>query len=359
MTMLLKNQRPSFAFGMLLLSTVLMACSADEGTVATTEAGQDAVIRLNVSSPVVANSAGAPALRAFSETTVNNLHVLVYNSKGERTGHAYGTGSSVTVSASCGNGCGIYALTNTNNENLFDDSLVTTEAKLKAMTTGSLIAMDSIKSNGNLLMTGSTEADLVAGENTKTFSVARVAAKNSLIITCGTDVTLTGYAVKDLPVKSWYVARPNASEATASDTAVGDDAVNPSTTTDWLSTATLSASGIATGTTPQYALTFYMYENRRGGRKAISGSMGDESDQTQKATYAPACATYVDLYVYANGTSITHRLYLGGTPYATNYNVERNCSYTYNITISASGGLVVGTISVQPWESVTGGSTSM
>jgi hypothetical protein len=348
----------------ILAGSLLLSCAQES---ATEPAGEMATLRVQVNVTDTAAVSGKVAqrspvsTRAFSDQTLTDLHVFVCQSTGELTGQGYVTGSSIsTLATRSGNGCTVYAITNTGDEDLsLSGGMPTIESEIKELTTPSLGSMDDIQADDHLIMSGTATVDIAAGSNTLSdLSVRRLAAKNVLNITCTGGVTLTGYAIGDLPAKSWYMARPNTNENVAADAVAGDDAVDPSTAADWITTATRPASDIATGTTPPYALTFYMYENRPGGRVAVGGSTGDESDPSQKETYAPARATYVDLHVEAEGTGITHRLYLGGTPYATNYNVKRNCSYTYNISISANGGLTVSSINVQDWITTTGGSAN-
>jgi hypothetical protein len=291
----------------------------------------------------------APVLRAFSEDVVGDLHVVVFNQTGELTGHAYGSGSSsVYVTTRSGFNCTVYALVNTAEEGL---TRPTSRTALLAMTTPDLTTIESIKVNEHLIMSGSLPADISAGENTLALlPVARLAARNTLNITCAEGTTLTGYAIRNLPVRSWYMPRPNTGEDDAEDDAVGDDAVNTATEADWLNTPTLTP--LSTGPAT-YTITFYQYENRRGGRTTVGGSTGDPTSQSQKATYAPDRATYVELYVNASGALTTHRLYLGANAY-TNYSVKRNCTYTYIINIGSTA-LSITSIGIEGWTPISGG----
>lgn len=357
---------------MILIGSLFTSCLLENSTVNSTES-QTATLRIEVSRPAVSDTSSADtgssssasvstnvvkqgaairstvALRSFSEDNVGDLHVMVYNSEGSLMGHAYSAGSAVSVTTRSGEDCSVYALTNTDDEDL---TLPTLKTALLEMTTESLTTMDGVKVNDNLIMSGSLTTDITAGDNMLgTFAVSRLAARNILHITCAEGLVLTSYAIRNLPVKSWYVARPNTAET---DEAVGDDAVDPNLSSDWLDTGTLSATDIATGSST-YALTFYQYENRRGGRKSINGTTGDATSQTQKATYAPDRATYVELNVNASGTSATYKLYLGANAY-TNYSVKRNGSYTYDISIEASGMSISG-VSIKAWTVISGGST--
>jgi hypothetical protein len=347
---------------LLLTVSMLTSCILENSGVASQES-LPATLRVVVTRPdttgtstgsastASASTRTAVALRSFSEDNVADLHVAVYNSEGTLTGHAYSSGSAVSVTTRSGTGCTVYALTNTGNENL---AIPSTQEALKKLTTGDITDVDGIKVDGNLVMGGSLKTDISAGDNALgTFAVTRLAARNIMNITCGEGITLTGYAIKNLPVRSWYAARPNTAEADASDDAVGDDAVDPDVSGDWLDTETFPGAGIAIGTST-YAFTFYQYENRKGGRITVGGTTGNATDQSQKATYAPERATYVELYVNANGTTITYQLYLGAN--AANYNVKRNGSYKYIISIGASG-INVSSVSIESWTEISGGST--
>jgi hypothetical protein len=53
------------------------------------------------------------------------------------------------------------------------------------------------------------------------------------------------------------------------------------------------------------------------------------------------------------GASETYRLYLGADN-SGNYNVKRNCSYTYNILLGSAGILLPDEISIHDWEETDG-----
>jgi len=345
-------------FTLLLMGSVFSACNHDSGGTDVFDENATLCVLVQASDTVAKSSANSriSATRSFSETSVSDLHVLICNGTGEVTGHAYSLGNSISnVSTRSGSGCTVYAITNTGSENIFSAGILpATEQAIRTLVTKDLTSLDEISANDVLLMTGQVKTDIVPGSNSiSSLSVSRLAARNILKITCADNIILTGYAIGNLPVRSWFIAHPNTNEGTPSDAVVGDDAVSPSIDANWLNTAILPASAIVTGSTPQYALTFYMYENRRGGRKVINGSTGDATSQTQKAIYAPNRATYVDLFVNANGVNVTYRLYLGADN-SKNYNVKRNGSYTYTITIGSTN-MNVGGVVVESWSSMGGG----
>lgn len=341
-----------------LLSLIFTSCFFDEN-VYLVDKGEDATIRVQIQdlgsiSSKVPSYSGVQ-MRAFSDVSIADIHVLVYNSVGELTGHSYSSGNATTVSTRSGNGCTIYAIANTGEEHLFDGGVATTLTSLRDMITNDIASIDGVKINENLLMTGSIQFDILPGSNivTETFLVSRLAARNNFVITCSEGAKLTGYSINSLPVKSYYIARPNTNEALGSDILVGDDAVHTTIGSDWFDSGTIS-----TGEVSSYNLTFYMYENRRGGRVEVGGITGDDSDQTQKEIYAPEHATYLELNAKIGSYTTTYKLYLGADKFK-NYNIKRNCSYKYNITIGSGGTLTVTDISIDPWEVINGGESNL
>lgn len=341
----------------LLAGNLLTACNQDDSCQQINE-GQTATMRVQIinadssAKPFITQTRPmSPSLRAFSEDIVGNLHVAIYNNNDELTGRSYGSGaSSIYVSTRSGLDCTVYALVNTGSEGL---SIPLSRTALVAMTTPNITDIEDIKVNESLIMSGSIPANINPGENTLALlPVSRMAARNRLNITCSEGATLTGYAVKNLPVKSWYIPRPNDNETSPSDEAMGNDAVNITASTDWLNTPILTPTSTGPST---YTLTFYQYENRRGGRVSVAGTTGDPTIQTEKATYAPTRATYVELYVDAGGATSTYQLYLGADAY-TNYSVKRNCSYTYTISINTTS-MSIASIGIAGWTAISGEET--
>jgi hypothetical protein len=342
--------------GCCLLAAGLVGSCIDEER--TDSPDYDATVRVQLSSK---RTNSAVFTRSFSEDIINDMHILVYNSGGKLTGHAYGSTNPLVVRALSGNNCSVYALTNTGNAFLFSGTSVSALSSLLGMTTATITSLDDMVQGGHLQMSGSIITDIVKGENeiVDGFLVSRLAAKNILHITCSDEVVLTGYSINDLPAKSWLIARPNANESVADDAAPGDDAVSVSNNGDWFDTGTIAV----TGTGP-FSITFYMYENRRGGRVPVEGTTGDPSTETaaekpvKKAYYAPRRATYLELYVSMGGTSGTYRLYLGADN-SGNYNVKRNCTYVYRISIGAAGILTVDGVTIHEWEEKDGGTVDV
>ena len=285
--------------------------------------GELAVVRLDVRANIPDNI----STRALDENTIHDLHILVYNSLGELTGKSYKTEAPYTVTARSGTNCTIYAIANTGNSTLFDGAVASTEQKLKDLTTNITLWSDIIGSD-YLLMAGSKESVTIdAGESTLAngMTVSRLAAKVNLAIgvASGSGITITNYKICSLPVNSYYINRPLTTEKDSIDI-TGETSVEPNninTTAHWTNSGLIDAGGAISVNT-----TFYMFENRRGVNSSIAAQ-----NQKIKAN-APDSATYVVINGGVRGYKATWKVYLGANN-TTNFNMKRNCSYTYNITL--------------------------
>ena len=309
-----------------LMPLFLSGCSEEiavSGGKTETQEGELAVVRLDVR----ANTPDNISTRALDENTIHDLHILVYNSSGELTGKSYKTEAPYTVTARSGTNCTIYAIANAGNSTLFDGTVASTEQKLKNLTTNITLWSD-ITNSDYLLMVGSKDnVTITSGESTLTngMTVSRLAAKVNLVIgvAVGSGITITNYQICSLPVNSYYINRPLTTEASQTDTA-GETGTEPnatSTAAHWTNSGLIDAGGTSSVNT-----TFYMFENRRGVNSGIAAQ-----NQKIKAN-APDSATYVVINGEALGYKATWKVYLGANN-TTNFNVKRNCSYTYNITL--------------------------
>lgn len=275
---------------------------------------------------VVSKASGGIKTRSVDENTIRDIHILAYDRNGNLLGHGYGNGSTMTMRVPSGSGYKLYAIANTGDGSLFGGSTASTEEKLKSLTTGNLsFSADEAIKNGVLPMSGSlSDVTISDGETITGLAVERMVAKINVNVTAADGYTITGYSIKDLPKRSYYIARPNANEMEVGDLSVGDDAAF-----EGLNTATVSTSSIN-------GLTFYMYENRRGDRVSINGSLGEIRDEQEKALYAPHNATYMEVYVHNGAYASIYRIYLGGDN-SRNYNIKRNSEYNYDIHINSAG----------------------
>ena len=298
-------------------------CTTDATPYAQNGEGELAVVRLDVR----ANTPDNISTRALDENTIHDLHILVYNSSGELTGKSYKIEAPYTVTARSGTNCTIYAIANTGNSALFEGTVASTEQKLKDLTTKITLWSD-LTSSDYLLMAGSKESVTIdAGESTLAngMTVSRLAAKVNLAIgvASGSGITITNYKICSLPVNSYYINRPLTTEKDSIDI-TGETSVEPNninTTAHWTNSGLIDAGGAISVNT-----TFYMFENRRGVNSSIAAQ-----NQKIKAN-APDSATYVVINGEGSGFKATWKIYLGANN-TTNFNMKRNCSYTYTITL--------------------------
>ncbi len=309
--------------GLLALPLLFVSGCTDITSMRGEEVGEAAAVSIEVA-PLVS---GDIQSRAVGDGVISDMHILIYDSGDHLVSHGYAQSSSITMNTVSGSGYTIYAIANTGDSSLFGGTTASTIEKLKNLTTAALTSVDGIAPKNVLLMSGCLTGVTISGGGTMQtitgLSVARMAAKISLSVTAASGFAITGYAIKNLPQRSYYIARPNANENSASDVAVGDD--TPFAGLDTPVTNTTSISNVI----------FYMYENRRGDRLSISGSQGDVTNQQQKAQYAPSNATYVEIYAMAGGYMATYRIYLGADN-CRNYSVKRNSQYTYNVSITSA-----------------------
>lgn len=301
-----------FMLGTLLAMTaVCSSCQPEEDMEAIgVEEDQPATIRLEVQGEELVNI----ATRDINESVVSNLHILVYNSSGELIGQKYQTGSStVTVNTRSATGCTIYAIANTGKADLFKGYAIHKESYLKSMVY-SLTNWDDLGKGTNLLMTGSMKSvNIRAGAQTLstrlvlTRMVARVELKIKVKESSG--ITITDYSVKNIPSRSYYIARAS------------EDAAQAATAAHWKESGVITTSGATS-----VSKTFYMFENRRG-TKSISA----QKDKT--TANAPAKATYVVIHGLVGAVTVTWTVYLGENN-TSDFNIKRNGNYTYNITLN-------------------------
>lgn len=301
-----------FMLGTLLaMAAVCSSCQPEEDMEAIgVEEDQLATIRLEVQGEELVNI----ATRDINESVVSNLHILVYNSSGELIGQKYQTGSStVTVNTRSATGCTIYAVANTGKADLFKGYAIHKESYLKSMVY-SLTNWDDLSKGTNLPMTGSMKSvNIKAGAQTLstrlvlTRMVARVELK--IKVKESTGITITDYSVKNIPSRSYYIAR------------VSEDAVQTATAAHWKESGVITTSGATS-----VSKTFYMFENRRG-TKSISA----QKDKT--TANAPAKATYVVIHGLVGAVTVTWTVYLGENN-TSDFNIKRNGNYRYDITLN-------------------------
>lgn len=322
-------------FMVFILVVIATGCSREEVVPVSAQEGLPATIRLEVK----ANQPVGTRTRAVDESAIHDLHVLVYNNRGELIGKKYTIGSSLNVETRSGNNCTIYVIANTGSATLFDATVVSTEEKLKTLTTEQLSSWDELTNNTHLVMSGSkTGINIAAGTPSSNtignIAITRIPAKVTLKLSteASSKITIHNYRIYGLPKQAYYIARPMRNEVgttpgTSTDPDVsgsGDDAVKPVTPAHWISSKEISVEAA------NKDISFYMYENRRGVRTNITA----QKDKVK--VNAPDSATYVVINGETNGYKYTWYVYLGANN-SSNFNMKRNCNYTYNIKLKGSG----------------------
>lgn len=304
------------------MATTFVSCELDN-TENGKEEGKPAIIRLVVK----ADEQMDVATRTVSETDIHDLHVLIYDNDGNLIGQKYQIGNrNIDVTTHSANKCTIYVIANSNKEDLFKGYNIHKADYLKEMVYN-ISGWNELTDGNYLLMTGSkNDVNITTGDQTLSMTVNRIAAKITLNIgvKAGSGITIKDYTIHNLPLCSYYILRPLTTETAEDDTTIGEDA--PSQTSDWGNSPVIS---LAAGTTSVNDRTFYMFENRRG----VNNSISQQSDKT--SGNAPADhATYIEINgILNNGLVVNWKVYLGANN-TNNFNIKRNCQYTYNITLN-------------------------
>lgn len=310
---------------MLAITTICASCLPGEmGDAARAEESLPAVIQLNVQ----AEEQPDMLTRAVNSDVINDLHVLVYDNNGELIGQKYQPtgGGTITVKTHKASSCTIYAIANTGDPGFFKGYDKHPEKSLTDRIY-TLAAWNELDGRKNIPMTGmKANVNIAAGsQSLGNLEVARMAARVTLNIDVAphSGITIKDYTLHSLPLKSYYVLRPLSTENNMADTnaSPGDDASKAADNNHWADGAVTAVNAASVST------DFYMFENRRG---VVTG-INLQKDKI--AAKAPAHATYVEINGTAGNVAAKWRVYLG-TDDPGNFNIKRNCTYTYNITLN-------------------------
>ena len=314
-----------FAVGiMLIMAALCTSCRSDETNTDFTEEGQPAVIQLNVQPEEQPDI----LTRAVNTDIISDLHVLIYDDNGELIGQKYQSSGSGTikVNTKSANNCTIYIVANTGDADFFAGYDKHLEKSLTDRIY-SLTTWNGLESNSNLPMTvKKAKVNIVAGnQSLGNLEVSRIAAKVALNIKVAahSGITINDYTIHSLPLKSYYISRPLSTENITTDdnTTPGEDAANATDNAQWKDAAKVTVNATSAST------TFYMFENRRG----VVSSITQQKDKI--STKAPARATYVEINGTIGNVTANWKVYLGANN-TSNFNIKRNCTYTYNITLN-------------------------
>jgi hypothetical protein len=308
---------------------VLSSC-INESDVITDRDVSKAVVNLTFKTERQENVTRSLSSSDDSENRIDCISILVFDSNGNLIGNLFETystakTSSFSASVPCriSDGCTVCAVANAP-ETLFTD--INTLAGFNDLYT-EITTADDLDNGDHIIMFGKqTEVSVTSGGVSTTISLKRLTAKVTFNIAASNGFVVTGYQLCHVPMSS------RVTEADSSD-------YNPSAVYDDLTKVTgLSADSVRP--------TFYMYENLAGTK---TGAM---SFAERNASNAAANASY--LVIYTQNTSFggeyTYTVYLGGTSNDdyTNYNILRNCGYTYTINISGADILDVRVEEINP-----------
>lgn len=307
----------------LMLVTIGHSC-VEEGTSISPATQLPATIRVEVK----AGDINSIYSRAINETTINDIHILVYDQNSNLIGHNYSQKSTIEVTTLSGDNYTIYVIANTGDATLFDGVTASTEQKLKDKTTDLLNSWEQLTTPSRIIMTGSRSGVKITPEANvlDAISVSRIAAKIILDINvkAESDIVIKGYQLCNLPALSYYLPRPMTTETEETDLEgeTGADAPVPSETTHWINSPLNNINDATTLST-----TFYMSENRPGTNNSIT------EQKNKSEANAPDRATYLLVSGTGPNYNITWRIYLGANN-SSNFNIKRNASYEYKITLA-------------------------
>ena len=309
---------------MLAIVAMCSSCQPEEAEVVSTEEGLPATIQLNVQ----AEEKPDIQTRTVDTDIINDVHILIYDSNGELIGQKYEKpiNGAITVNTKSANNCTIYVVANTGDANFFAGYDKHSEKSLtdRAYT---LATWDALNSSSDLPMTGIKEkVNITAGKQSLgNLEVARMAAKVILKIDVAahSGITIKDYSLHNVPLKSYYILRPLSTESVVTDTNTtpGDDAVSATDNTHWTNGTKVAVNASSV------SANFYMFENRRG----VVSSITKQKDKV--LANAPTQATYVEINGIVGNVTATWKVYLGANN-TSNFNIKRNCTYTYNITLN-------------------------
>ena len=311
--------------GLLLLPLLLFSsCVDDSVTSGSTTSSDSTQVRLTFHLQQQTSLTRSLSSTGTSESQVDNINVLIFDSNGKLIGstyQTYGTSQtssfSVTVPAHAVTGsCTIYAVANLPSDSLKNVATVSDFNKKYIL----MSSTATLGNGNNMIMFGKmspvTISSTPSSNNFTGFTLTRLGSKVTFNITPATGITITGYQLCHVPMSSYLTNATDSTYFNAKGTYGNFNAVS-----NLSSTTTI---------TP----TFYTYENLVG-RKS-----GATSYFSRNASNSPTDATYLLIYAQQRDSCwhAIYRIYLGGSgtnDYA-NYNIYRNYNCTYNIHIDGA-----------------------
>jgi hypothetical protein len=294
------------------------------------------IIRMNFTANVWPRPADTRTTGGDIDDILTDVHIILFDTAADTivvTDYFDSSFTRCQIHAPIGTDYTLVAIANTADPDFLTDNSLSTLTKVKAFATPDITAWDDISNASALMMTGTKgNINIEQDKITKTeLLLTRVAAKVKLHVTTKEvdDITITGYTLHNLPVRTRLIRNSLTSEADSVDnntTRAPGDAVSGTRAGDWITSPSVDF----TTTTTDFDYTFYMYENRPGVNDTISAQR-----YKTPAAIADSCT-----YLVVHGTSPTYSVMewtvcLGANA-TTNFNIKRNCLYTYNILLSAT-----------------------
>ncbi len=328
-------------FFLAILLFALCGCENDLDRVGVISDGDASVrISLNASAHTPIKSGG---LSSADEQRMDNLHVIIFNSSGKAvTNRYYGTviGNSLTIDTRSGNGHTIFVLCNmgstaTEREDMeFSNSLlrVANRAELASMVATLSDSGDLFERQAGLISIGeSAPVNVQPGTgNTLDIELSFLSSRIDLVVKdetpAGSSFVAYGWDIVNLPRKSFILQG-------------AADATDPNISTDFITTASKFA--FNEDVSGDRTTSFYMFENRRGGRvpnslSPPSGGSINDGNNLNKAWYAPAKATFIIIHgAFSDGSNsemVQAIIYLGRDNHS-NYDVSRGDNQQFTVTV--------------------------
>lgn len=274
--------------------------------------------------------------------------------------HIEGDGS-IAIETLTGNNHAIYAIANYDAGIIEDLKAISTVEQLNAATFR--IDANPLAREFGLIKIGVVSDTPVRQGTRIEIALAYMSAKITLnVINRYDGFEVEGWTVGNIPTRSYVMERatsptdPNYHDA--SNINSDNDYFNDFADQNFPFETAPATPGVGNATTPlNYSSTFYMVENRRGGRVTRDappagwpyGTVADgpRAPYQEKAWYAPLRASYLRIYgkrTLAGGGKelviINH--YLGNDDTA-DYNIDRSTHYTYNVTINSMSSININT----------------
>lgn len=189
------------------------------------------------------------------------------------------------------------------------------------------------------------ESGNLTGDVSNIIYLTRIVSKIKFTVSAGSGCTfkLSSYDIINVAKQGYLIGKVD-----------GNDTKYSGSNFTSFTNRQVSTQNISNG---KYSFEFYLPENLQDAKKEISNTNGwsqlreDDGKSTPKVfTYAPDNGTYIVLKGKYTGkrnsnnvtADVTYYVHLGDcSTNANDYNVERNCIYTYNITVAGVDNIIV------------------